>query len=411
MLVAEIPCRKVLDDKERKKRRAKEKTVAHAPASNTHAEAQPLGALADEGHVSPPLSAGQMDNLRDHLDEHVSPPPAALVTKLVAGEGRKKGADDNESVLSGLQAKPSPAPPSGRRLKAMEEPAPQVAGPEAKDSYSARCFGNLPFTPQWGLTESSRMDNSRDCRDMMSNFFTPAEEEFFNEGVRDESAIKRSWRVLCQSSQQQENVLLRFEALKQQHSDLEYTHESCKDTYTYEKLSKNYDGALTRKKSLQDMVEELEEEKEKEKREADQWNSLQAERIKQLEEMLKQQRIVNEYLPTSVRRLHQSAKYKRSLGEVFSLAVGKGFIDGSSIGRGDADVRAILEATPNVDPAASNTIMDAYDKLFDRRYPYIEKVSRMYLLDPSNLQNIMSDETRLTHGGGPRDLQRLLMRR
>nr|GEU83616.1 hypothetical protein [Tanacetum cinerariifolium] len=31
MLVAEIPCRKVLDDKERKKRKAEEKTVAHAP--------------------------------------------------------------------------------------------------------------------------------------------------------------------------------------------------------------------------------------------------------------------------------------------------------------------------------------------------------------------------------------------
>nr|GEX48454.1 hypothetical protein [Tanacetum cinerariifolium] len=336
MLVAEIPCQKALDDKERKKRKAEEKTVAHAPVVNTQAEvavpkgaggegrrkkkrvhiqlevvvvsdqvsspnplnqAQPLETLADEGHVSSSMFAGWMDNLKDHLDEHVSSPLAALVTKLVAGVRGEEGADDNEGVLSGLQARPSPAPPFGHRLKAMEEPASEVAGPEAE-------------------AKSSSMDKSRDCRDMMSNLFTPADEEFFNEG-----------------------------------------------TSAYENLSKNYDGALTREKSLQDRVEELEEEKEKEKREG---------------EMVRH-RIVNEYLLTFVCRLHQSVEYKWSLGE--------GYLRGYS----------------NVDHAAFNTFMDAYEKLFDRRYPYVEKVSRMYLLDPSNLQNIMPYETGPTPGAGPRD--------
>ncbi|GKF83743.1 hypothetical protein Tco_0248641, partial [Tanacetum coccineum] len=41
----------------------------------------------------------------------------------------------------------------------------------------------------------------------------------------------------------------------------------------------------------------------------------------------------------------QSAEYKQSLGEVFSLVVGKGFMDGISIGREDVDVQAILKAT------------------------------------------------------------------
>ncbi|GJX73984.1 hypothetical protein Tco_0312579 [Tanacetum coccineum] len=111
------------------------------------------------------------------------------------------------------------------------------------------------------------------------------------------------------------------------------------------------------------------------------------------------QRIMNQYLVTFVRRLHQSDEYKWSFREVFSLAVGKGFIGGVSIGRSDVDVRAILEATPNVDPAASDTFMDAYEKLFDRRYPYVDKVARIYLLDPSGLQNIMPDETGPTPGG------------
>ncbi|GKF81791.1 hypothetical protein Tco_0240393, partial [Tanacetum coccineum] len=115
------------------------------------------------------------------------------------------------------------------------------------------------------------------------------------------------------------------------------------------------------------------------------------------------QRIVNQYRPTFVRRLHQSAEHKRSLGEVFIVAVGKGFINGISIGLKDADIQAILKATPNVDPASSDSFIDAYEKLFDRRYPYVDKVARMYLLDPSGLQNIMSDETGPTPGGGPRD--------
>nr|GEU67160.1 hypothetical protein [Tanacetum cinerariifolium] len=390
MLVAEIPCRKVLDDKERKKRKAEEKTVAHAPASNTHAEvAVPKGA-GGEGEVVVVCgcyAAAAVEVVRSfgwrlssgggHDDDGVVAvvlvetrccwwcvasvvmevakkdgggvvdveemtktnmflhPPVALVTKLVAGEGGEEGADNNEGVLSGLQARPSPAPPSGSRLKAMEEPAPEVVGPEVEASYSDGRFGNLPFTP--------------------------------NGGVRDESAIKRSWRLLCQSAQQQANVLHRFEALKQQHSDLEYTHSPTETE-----------------------AQQLRADKQRYAVEAGRG------------EMVRQQ-IMNEYLPTFVRRLHQSAEYKRSLGEVFSLAVGKGFIDGVSIGRGDADVRAILEANPNVDLAASDTFMDAYEKLFDRRYLYVEKVSRMYLLDPSNLQNIMPDENGLNPGEGPRD--------
>nr|GEZ07078.1 hypothetical protein [Tanacetum cinerariifolium] len=114
-------------------------------------------------------------------------------------------------------------------------------------------------------------------------------------------------------------------------------------------------------------------------------------------------RIINQYLLTFMRRLHQSAEYKRSLKEVFSLTVGKGFIDGNSIGRKDPNIQAILKATPNVDPASSDIFMDIYLKLFDQRYPYVDKVARMYLLDPNGLQNAMPDETGPTPGGGPRD--------
>ncbi|GJX43977.1 hypothetical protein Tco_0260653 [Tanacetum coccineum] len=110
-------------------------------------------------------------------------------------------------------------------------------------------------------------------------------------------------------------------------------------------LSKDYDGALNLEKGLNERVEEFEGEKKG-------LEELRVDREKYLVECgngeMVRRRIINEYLPTFFHRLHQSAKYKRSLGEVFSLAIGKGFIDGVSIGRKDEDIRAILEATPNL---------------------------------------------------------------
>ncbi|GJV99977.1 hypothetical protein Tco_1555229 [Tanacetum coccineum] len=461
MMVAELPCRKVLREGVRKKRRVRvvnpmQPTSEHVSSPTPLNHAEPLTTIAGEAHVTPPTSAGRMGVLRDQTDEPVTPPVVNVGEFPTGREDGQDGADamfaneghgDNEGGLSGLQTQPSPARPADRLLETVEKPASDKIVPDAEASYSVGRFGNLPFTPQWGLTESSRMDNSRQCRDMMSNLFTPADLEFFNEGVRHESAVKRSWKMLCQSAQQQANVLLRFESLMEEHADLVYAHESCNDVkirykeckrelakaqsaydekvLACDQLSKNYDGALIREKSLQERVEELEEEK----REAEQLTSEQADRIKHLEEALKQseveaqqlrfdkekyaveagqgemvrRRIINQYLPTFVRRLHQSVEYKRSLGEAFSLAVGKGFIDGISIGRKEEDIRAILKATPSVDPSSSDTFMETYEKLFDKRYPYVDKVARMYLLDPSGLQNIMPDETGPTPGGGPRD--------
>ncbi|GJU90019.1 hypothetical protein Tco_1302442 [Tanacetum coccineum] len=465
MMVAELPCRRVMDDKEKKKRKAEEKAATKVPADDNQAEAavdtaargasvrkkrrvrasaqappvsdhvssptplnqaQPLEVLANETHVSPPGSVGRMDTLRDQTDEHALSPRAAHAHQLVGGEGGAdpsvfEGHGDNQDVLFGLQTRLNLAHPSGRLRTVPEKVAPEKFVPEAEASYSAGRFGNLPFTPQWGLTDSSRMDNSCECRDMLANLFTPADEEFFNEGVRDESAIRRSWKMLCQSTQQQANVLLRFEALKEQHADIVYAHESCADVKVHFKECRKE----LAKKSLQDRLEELEEEK----KEVDNLNSSQADHIKRLEEALKQvevdaeqlrsekvhyavkagkgeivrQNIINQYLPTFVRQLHQSVEYKRSLGEVFSLAVGKGFIEGIYIGREEEDIQAILTATPNVDPSSSETFLPAYEKLFYQIYSYVDKVARMYLLDPTELQNIMPDKTGPTPGGGPRD--------
>nr|GEX95373.1 transposase (putative), gypsy type [Tanacetum cinerariifolium] len=278
---AELPCRKVLDDKETKKRTAEEKAATNAPDDNIQAErvaknkdvgkegarkkrrvrvgtqaqpvskhvssftplkhVKPLETLANEEYVSPNVSVGRMVTGGEGVQENVD---AAF-----ANEGH----GDNEGPL----------------LETVEK-----------------------LVRDEGLTDSSRMDNFRQCRDMMSNLFTPANNEFFNEEVRNDSAVKRSWKMLYQSTQQQANVLLCFKALMEEHADLVYAHESCKDVKVrykeckkeltearssydekasaYDQLSKNYEGDLTRVKTLLDWLEELEDEK----KEAEQLSSI-----------------------------------------------------------------------------------------------------------------------------------------
>ncbi|GJX99093.1 hypothetical protein Tco_0356112 [Tanacetum coccineum] len=380
MVVVEIPCRKVLDDKEKKRKKAKEKAAVNSPAVDIQAEK--VGIDKDVGKDGP-------------------------------HKKRKVGSTSNATCLRTCQ-----------HLETVEKLVCDKVVPGEEASYSAGRFGNLCFAPQWGLTNPGRMDNSYECRDMMSNLFTPADHEFFNEGVRDESAIRRSWKMLCQSAQQQANTLLCFEALTEEHADLVYAHESCKDVKASLRLpkavflSKNSSNINLNawRKVQAAMIGKV-------------VNTKQLDRIWQLEEALKQfeaeadqlrqekehyaveagrgemmrQRIINQYLPTFVRRLHQIVEYKRSLGRVFSLAIGKVFIDGISIGRKDVDIQAILKATPDMDPTSSDVFIGEYKKLFDQRYLYVDKVARMYLLDPSGLQNVMPNKTGPTHGEGPHD--------
>ncbi|GKC58932.1 hypothetical protein Tco_1086530, partial [Tanacetum coccineum] len=113
-------------------------------------------------------------------------------------------------------------------------------------------------------------------------------------------------------------------------------------------------------------------------------------------------RIVKEWLPTFVRWLHQIHEYKRSLGDVFSLAIAFGWLRVVSVNWSEEAVRAIMTDTNNIDPAAAATFMERYEAFFDKRYSYVDKVCITYLRDPTELQNILLDKTGLTLGQGPR---------
>ncbi|GJU39617.1 hypothetical protein Tco_1192574 [Tanacetum coccineum] len=48
-------------------------------------------------------------------------------------------------------------------------------------------------------------------------------------------------------------------------------------------------------------------------------------------------------------------------------------------------IKAILDDTPNVDHVVGATFMEKCEALFDKRYPYVDKVASAYLHDPTGL--------------------------
>ncbi|GKC43513.1 hypothetical protein Tco_1061235, partial [Tanacetum coccineum] len=411
---AEIACRKVIVARERKKQRAEEHLASKAVGKLFQINAR-LDILRDQTNEH--LDAGHDQSFaRDDSD----PGPRGDDR---GEQGKNDGRDDGQHVGPNVKGGDE-----NDNQNVSPHPSAHRTGGEKTVSTgesSASPFGELPFAPVWGITDSDRMVKFRHCRDMMPNIFTPADLASF-EGMDDHEAVRQSWKLLCQSSQQQANMLLRFEKLYDESDGLQESrdrarakYDSCKKQLvdlqvaydakasSYGQLSHDYEDALRREEAGKIKIVELE----KEKKRSDELVVSQAERIRSLEIALKEsetgieqlrsdkerfavaagqseairKRLITEFFPTFVQRLLQSKEYKESVGEVFSLAV---------------DVDALLNASVN--PASFEFFMGEYLKLFETHYPYVDKLARAYLLDPSELQNVMPDGAGPTPGGGPR---------
>nr|GEV46271.1 hypothetical protein [Tanacetum cinerariifolium] len=327
MVTAEIPCWKVLDDKEKKKRKVEAKAAANAPDADIQVPLETsvrlgsehvsspvhlnhdklLESLANEEYVSPNALVSRMGALRNQTDESATHSPIVNADKLVTGgEGTQDNVDatfaneghgDNEGGFSGLRTQHSHVHHLDLHLDSVRKPTHDVVVPDAEASKSS-----------------------------LHSLFTL--------------------------------LFLLYNCMPSQVIPLK--------AFAILLLPPN--GALW----IIDRVEELE----KEKAETKEVCMTQADRIKQLEAKLKQFEI--------------DAHHLRVDRERYAVECGNGEM-------------AILTATPNVDPASPDIFMETCEKIFDKRYPYVDKVARVYLLDPSSLQNVMPDETGPTPGGGPRN--------
>nr|GEV51450.1 hypothetical protein [Tanacetum cinerariifolium] len=296
MVTTEIPCRKVLDDKEKKKRKAEAKATANAPGVDTQAER----VVRDKG-------AGR--------------------------EGARKKKKVRLGTLTKLNSKHH--------------------GCYAKLDRRACYSSSIVNVGEAVMGGEGVQENVNDV--------------FANESLGDKEGGLNLETVEKPVHDKQASTLLRFGGLLEDHANLFYAHESCKDVKArYKKCKKE----LEKVQSAYD------------------------EKVSTHEALRQSEADAHQLILDRKNML-----LRLSMGEAFSLAIGKCFIDGISIGRKDLDIQTILKATPNVNPASSD-IMETCEQLFDKRYLYVDKVACMYLLDPSGLQNVMPDKTGPTPGGG-----------
>ncbi|GKD90732.1 hypothetical protein Tco_1366239 [Tanacetum coccineum] len=387
---AEIACRKVIVAREKKKQRAEEhlaskaagkvgskrrvaqegtsrkrKTPATAPSSEQVSSPQPINQvvpnqpLVTENVRESALDA-RLDILRDQTDEPLDAGHAQSLARDDSGPGPRdddrgeRGENDGRNDGQHVGPNVEGGDENDDQNVSQHPPAHRTGGEKTVSTgeSSASPFGELPFAPVWGITDSDRMVKFRHCRDMMSNIFTLADLASF-EGMDDREAVRRSWKLLCQSSQQQANMLLRFEKLYDESDELQESRDRARAKYD------SY--ALRREEAGKIKIVELE----KEKKKSDELVVSQAERIRSLVTALKESETVIEQL--------------RSDRERFAVAAGQS--------EAIPYVDALLNVSPGVNPASSDLFMGEYLKLFETHYPYVDKLARAYLLDPSELQN------------------------
>ncbi|GJR92187.1 hypothetical protein Tco_0264361 [Tanacetum coccineum] len=288
METAEVACRKVLADEETKKRKAEAKEADKAD-DNDDIHTERVVSKKRAGGAGMPRKKRKMHVGATPLNadlEHVSSPTPI-----------------NHSLPVVAPANEEHSLPRDRR---------EVTPLGALVTYPSLPNGDLPILAAWCILCLMVLQSSN-----LGSFYV-------------------SWRS------RKANVLLRFEALTEEHVDLVYSYESCKDVKA---LYKECKKDLPKVQSAFD---------ENEKKKAEELSVKQADRIKHLEEALKQSEEV----------VHQL----RLDREKFVVELEK-------------DVQAILKATPSVDPTSSSTFIEEYNKLFDKRYPYVDKVARAYLPD------------------------------
>ncbi|GJY44407.1 hypothetical protein Tco_0432620 [Tanacetum coccineum] len=108
---------------------------------------------------------------------------------------------------------------------------------------------------------------------------------------------------------------------------------------------------------------------------------------------------IRKFLPVVVNRLLQSHEYKESLSVPFNLAIQADWAKGLAEERSEGDLLELMMRMGNFDAYADKTVYAEYDKLFEKRYPFVEKISHGFRHTVSDLLKIYPDSP--PHGQAP----------
>ncbi|GKE43234.1 hypothetical protein Tco_1470518, partial [Tanacetum coccineum] len=237
------------------------------------------------------------------------------------------------------------------------------------------------FVPAWNLTTHSILNDAESCRDMMVNL-VPLAVRSQQSRLSDYQALQRPWFELGQGDLAQIDILQRQNQLSEDQKALQQVHLGCvkKEADLVEKLAameKERDDLLDRdrEREMSRLTVDLS----------------QAESVRH--------NYIRQLLLTVVQRLLSSGEYKKSLTDVFNLAIAAGWSEGVKAACSKEEAQAFLATAVDYDPACKETFMTEFDSLFDKSYPYVEKLAESFRLPLGDLQNMWSEGTGPTLSG------------
>nr|GEV99849.1 hypothetical protein [Tanacetum cinerariifolium] len=98
-------------------------------------------------------------------------------------------------------------------------------------------------------------------------------------------------------------------------------------------------------------------------------------------------------------RLLSSDEYKKSMSDVFNLAISAGWLEGVKATYFEEEVEAFLATAVDYDPECKTTFMSAFVSLFNKSYPYAKKLVESFWLPLGGSPKYMAGRGALNSSG------------
>ncbi|GKB17368.1 hypothetical protein Tco_0851291 [Tanacetum coccineum] len=259
-------------------------------------------------------------------------------------------------------------------------PARHPGGDRAGSSLRRDAGAPELFVSTWNLTTHSILNDAEYCWDMMVNIVTPAVRSQQSR-LSDYQALQRSWFKLGRGALAQIDIPRRYEALNEDYKELFESHRSCRAVHL---------GCVGKEADLVEKLAAMEKERD---------DLLDRDQERGAHPAVEGGSRLQDFLLDRDRRLIFSDEYRKSLSDVFNLAIAAGWSEGVKATCFEEEAQAFLATAVDYDPACKETFMSEFDSLFDKSYPYVEKFAESFRLPLEDLQNMWPEGTGPTLSG------------
>ncbi|GJV76281.1 hypothetical protein Tco_1507865 [Tanacetum coccineum] len=285
------------------------------------------------------------------------------------------------------------------RLGAFRDPSERGNVEEGESSRRGHVY-----VPDWAIHQRCRLDTPMWCRELMVHLAPPAAQMKSN-ALNNTIALERACHAECgdlaeklvQSRLDVKHSSDLYNSLSDQFKAFRSDHEACVGKLEASKIRNRELSQVNKDQALR--IKELEDTLAKKDSALVYSERLSTERAEKKEKLVTQLGktemekfdCVRKLLPIVVERLLQSHEYKCSLSEPFNLAIQAGWGKGLAEERSKEALLELMGRMEGFDVHTDTKMKVEYDKLFKKRYPYVEKISCGFRHSISDLLKVYPD--------------------